>query len=416
MNNDNMKSIPTSSGWQMRVGVQAILIAFLMAIAAPALSQWEVTPVIKVGAESDDNATIDPRTDQEIELQGWLAEISADLTYDSDRTDFSLMPIYLIRNYSDNPEFENNDLYIRSVFDHQMQSSNFGLRVNYDEQQVRTAERSDVDLNVEDPDELDPNDTGAVRLTGQRQRLRFVPYWNWDFSNVSSIGARLDYFDVTYDDIIQGTLTDYKDARLALNYRRGLSNRTAFLVWVAGRTFQPDEPDIEDVSGTSAQLGFERALSPTTRIRALAGIEHTEVFDGEREPEPIGELTFTQRLETITMFAQYRRAVTASGAGQVSARDTVSINFTRALNEKISAGLGVRAYQTQDIGDIQTTFGEREYVQLSSEFIWFLNESFSIEATYAYTMIDRGEFLDGRANSNRINLWFAYRGNQGNRN
>ena len=415
MNNENKKPRTSPSGWQMINSVPALLAVALLFAAGPASAQWEITPIIKLGAEADDNATIDPRTDQEVELEGWLAEVSADLTYESERTNFSFLPTYLSRNYSDNPEFENDDIFVRSVLNHRMRASSVGIRVNYDQQQVRTAERTDVDLDTEDPDEIDPNDTGRL-LTGDRQKLRFVPYWNWNFSNRSSIGAQLDYFDVTYDDIVPGTLTDYTDTRLSLNYRYAFSDRTAFVAWASGRQYEADNPNIEDVTGASAQIGLERALSPTTRIRARVGVENTEQAAGSREPEMIGDLTFTQNLETITMFAQYRRAVTASGAGQVSARDSISINFSRSLNEKITAGIGVRAYKTRDIGDVVSLFNEREYVQLRSQFIWFLNESFSVEANYAYTMIDRGALLDGRANSNRINLWLVYRGNQGNRN
>ena len=46
------------------------------------------------------------------------------------------------------------------------------------------------------------------------------------------------------------------------------------------------------------------------------------------------------------MFAQYRRSINASGAG-ITLRDSLNFNFRRRLSENISAGLGIRAYQTR---------------------------------------------------------------------
>jgi hypothetical protein len=392
-----------------------LVAASLLLVSTASYAEWEITPVIKVGGEVDDNATVDPRTDQEVRLSGILADLSADLAYSSDLTTFSVRPTFLLRSYSDNPEYESNDIFLRSILRHQMRNSAFGFRVNYDEQQVRTAERSDVDLDLQDPDEIDENDSGRVLLTGDRQKLRFVPTWDYNFSNVSSFGVRVDYYDVSYDNVLANGLTDYTDSRLGLTYRRAVSDRTTFVATATGRRYEADDPLVEDVNGISGQIGIDREMSQTTRLRANIGVENTEQTVGSKEPEVIGDITLIQNLETISMFAQYRRAVSASGVGQVSVRDQISINFSRRLNEKISAGLGVRAYQTRNIGQVTSPFNEREYVQLRSSFTWFLSPAFSLQADYRYTVIDRGPALDGRANSNRINLWFVYEGNTGNR-
>ncbi len=416
MNTKNKKSMKLTIDRQPWHRKSLLFASALLLFSPASFADWDITPIVKVGGEVDDNATIDPRTDDnKIKLSGFLAELSADFAYSSDRTAFSFLPTYLVRKYSDNPEFEKNDLYMRSVFSHRTQNSRFGFRVNYDEQQVRTAERSDVDLDMEDPDEMDFNDTGRVTLTGDRQKLRLVPSWDYSFSDVSSIGARFDYYDVSYDDAIGSVLTDYTDARLGLTYRRAISDRSSVVVGVTGRRYEADDPLVEEVTGISGQIGLERDMSQTTRLRVMVGVENTERTVGEREPEVVGDVTLTQRLETISMFAQYRRGVNASGVGQVSVRDQVSVNFSRRLNDKISAGLGVRAYQTRNVGDVISPFNEREYVQFRGSFTWHLSQAFSVEADYRYTVIDRGPQLDGRANSNRVNLWFVYQGNTGER-
>jgi hypothetical protein len=415
MNRENKKNSRSSIGRLSRHKKSLLLASSLLLFSSASFADWDVVPLIKVGGEHDDNPQLDPRTDQEINLTGVLAEVSADFIYTTNQTNFNLVPILLHRSYSDNPEFDSDDLFIRSNYAHRFKSSSLGFLFRFDEQTVRTAERSDVDLDLEDPDEIDGNETGGVALSGDRQKIRFGPYWSWNISDVSSIGARVDYFDVSYDDVFLGALTAYTDSRLTLDYRRAISNRNRFVALLSGRQYEADDASVQKVNGSSAQIGIERDMTQTSRVRTMIGVENTEQPDGSKEPEMIGDITFTQRLETITMFAQYRRSVNASGSGQVSARDQININFTRRLNQKISAGLGVRAYKTRHLASGTSIFNEREYIQLRGSFAWYLSPSFSLEADYRYTVLDRGPLLDGRANSNRINLWFVYQRDGANR-
>jgi hypothetical protein len=107
------------------------------------------------------------------------------------------------------------------------------------------------------------------------------------------------------------------------------------------------------------------------------------------------------------MFARYRRAIIASGGGNLTIRDSFSLNFRRRLNERIMAGLGVRAYHSEGI-DAATSIDDRNYIQLQSTFRWYFSTSMVIEASYRYTISDRGATVGERANSNQVNLWFVY--------
>jgi len=111
------------------------------------------------------------------------------------------------------------------------------------------------------------------------------------------------------------------------------------------------------------------------------------------------------------VLAGVRRVLVGSGLGGISIRDSLFLNFTRQLNEKISAGLGVRAYHDEGLSD--TSRLDRDYVQLRSVFIWHLSRAFSLEVDYSYTMLNREGLLAGeRANSNRVTLWFVYQPNR----
>jgi hypothetical protein len=381
---------------------------FVFASANSALAQdWRFEPIFKVGAEFDDNATLDPRTDQEVDVTGLLLEARADVYYSSPTTSFFVQPRLLSRNYNDDAIPDSDDLFLRSNFLRRAELSTVGFRVNFDDQSVRTGERADSDLEIEDPDELTNDDTGRVFRFGSRQKWRVSPYWEYQVSNVSSIGVDLDYFDARYDDVFAGLLTDYSDARLGLNYRRSLSNVTTWGISLAGRTYDPKDVS-ESIDGYGVFAEIDHKVSEKTRVAITIGLADTEVSGSETDPEVVGDVRFTRDLETIRFFALYRRSIEGGGFGTVSLRDSFNLNFRRRLNERISAGLGVRAYRSKRV--IATlTNAERNYVQLQSSVAWYLTKSFVVEADYRYTVIDRGDdVIGGRANSNRLNLQFVY--------
>lgn len=389
--------------------LSALYIATLaIAPASSALAQdWRFEPIFKVGGEYDDNATLDPRTDQEVDLSGLLLNARADIYYTAPATSFFVQPRVVSRNYNDDSVFDSDDYFLRSDFRRRMKLSTFGFRANFEQQSVRTGERSESDLEIEDPDEIPDDDTGRTLRFGDRTKLRVTPYWEYQVSNVSSIGAKLDYRDTSYDDVFAGILADFSDTRLDLNYRRSFSNVTDWEIILTGRRYD-SENLAEEIDGYGVSAGIVHKLSEKTRVRARIGFEDTDESGADTDPEVAGFVTLIRDLETIRLLAQYKRSVSGGGAGRVSVRDSLNLNFRRRLSEKISAGLGVRAYQTKKVGGSDSD-EDRDYVQLQSNLTWFLTRSFIVEADYRYTVIDRGEGLGESANSNQVILWFVFR-------
>ena len=395
--------------------VLLIVCMAVLAIASPNSAQaqeWRFEPIVSVGGEFDDNARLGTRTDEEVELSGLLLDLKADIRYSSATTSFFVQPRVLSRNYNvksdvelDETVYDSDDFFLQSQFSHTGKSNTIGFRGTFDEQEVRTAERAISDLEIVDPDEFTDDDTGRIVLTGTRSKWRISPYWEYQLSNTSSIGANLDYFDVQYEDVFAGLLSDYSDARLNLNYRRSFSNVNSALLTMTARTYDVVDTT-NDITGYGLMAGFEHALSEKTTLTAMFGFEDTQQTGVEYDPEVVGYITLIRNLETIRMFAQYRRSVNASGAG-LDVRNSLNLNFRRRLSEKISAGLGVRAYQSSGVGS-SAFIEDRNYVQLQSTFLWYLSRAFVIEASYRYTVNDRGVEIGGRSNSNQINLWFTY--------
>ncbi len=395
------------SGPTVRIAASISCVVMLVVVTpAVALAQdWRFEPVVRVGAEYDDNAILSIRTDEEIESSGLLLDLEANISYSSEITSFSVQPRVQVSKYPDNSEFDSDDYFLRTAYKREGQKHTFGFRGAFDEQLIRTAERNDTDLDVDDPDDFIGDDTGRIFLEGSRSKIRISPFWGYRLSDSSSIGVQVDHFDVQYSDIPLGLFTDYTDSQIDVAYRRKFSAVNTGLLTVTARKFDADTLDAID--GIGASMGMEHALSENTRLTAAIGVAQVRQSGFSNDTEAVGSIRLTRNLETIRMIAQIRRSIATTGAGRITARDSFNLNFRRRLNEKLTAGLGVRAYRSSGVGSFATNV-DRNYVQLESSIRWYLSKSLIFETNYRYTVNDRSAIVGERADSNRINIWLIF--------
>lgn len=387
--------------------ILGIFVAGLFAAPA-AVAQWTFEPELKVGFERDDNAKLSTRTDDILDVNGFLAEGAVRFDYNSQLTDFFITPAVVSRTYDDASEIDSTDYFLRSVYRRNTEASVFRVRLDIDEQSVRTAERSDTDLDIDDPESIPDDDTGLVRFDGRRARLRVRPQWRYNFNDSSAMDLTFNYLEARYDDEVQLFLNDFSDMRLLASYRKSFSARTVGVITGTGRRYELKDESSE-TNGVGIMAGVERQLSETTRTTFMLGVEDTDSEISDPDPELVADISLRRRMETVNLLAQYRRSLSANGSGSIGVRDSINLNLSRRLNEKITAGLGARAYQTNSLDD-QVTINERKYVQLRAQFIWNITSSFSAEVDYRYTFQKR-QALTESANSNQVVVWFAYRPN-----
>jgi hypothetical protein len=403
------KQIMANSIVSSRLRLLSISTALVFFVAiSTAEAQWQIEPYLRVAADVDDNAYLSTGTTHDTE-SGYIVEGSARFGYTSEATDFFITPILRTKSYGSDTDLDSDDQFLRFNINHDTRSSNFQMRGNYSRQSVRTAERADTDFDILDPDEIPDDDSGLVGIKDRREWMQISPTFTYNMSNISSVAVSLNHADVRYDESFLGFLTDYTDTRLGLTYRRIWSERNTGILNATYRTYQTDQGDNE-FDGIGLNVGFDRSLSQTTRFRATAGLEDTDVSGDASEVSWVTDISLVRSLQTISLLAQYRRSISASGSGRLGARDSFNLNFRRDLNDRISAGLGVRAYITNPVDPSIVGFDERSYVQLRSQFTWRVTDVFSIDANYRYSFLDR-ENIGESANSNQVTIWFNYKPN-----
>lgn len=402
------KQIRTSSGARTRfAGLCAIsFLVLLGAMSSAEAAEWRFEPVLRIAGDFDDNPYLSIRTDNAESVTGYVLEGSAEVAYRSEKTNFEIKPTLRRRDYGSDSDLNSDDQFLALGFSHNTVATNFRFRGNFDRQSVRTAERADVDLDVVDPDEILDGDTGRVGVRGRRERVRLTPSFLYRASEASSIDMQLQYTDVTFDEDIGPFLTDYTDSRVNLSYRRKWSQRFTAVITGTYRNYQTEQ-GLSEITGAGLSFGFDRELTETSRLRLSIGFENTETDGSSDLTEPVANLSYVRRQKTTTLLAQYRRSISATGAGALGARDSYSLNFTRRLNDRMSAGIGARAYSTNAIDETAGPLDERDFLQLKANLTWHISPSFSLQTDYRYTFIDR-EALEESSNSNQVTIWLNW--------
>ena len=378
-------------------------------------ADWQFDPILRAAWDYDDNATLSSRTDDEIELSGYIAEASVDAIYTSARGYLSMRPMVRSRNYGEeNDEWNADDQFFRLFGFWDGDKNSFRIFGDFAREAVRTAELAPVvDLSEEiDPDDIADDQSGFINTSQRRNRYQLAPRWTYRFSNVSSLETEVSYVTATYEESENAiSLFDFTDINLRTQFRRSVSPRASMLFSLRARDYNSDrfggDQQTYEIAG-----GFVRRISENAQFRAKIGIESVDQEDvglptTSIDPQPTGELTYIQNLETIRFMAQYRRRINASGRGILTARDEIHLRFTRDLSEQVTVGLGARAYSTSTISGFANT---QDYVQIRSQVNWRFSRQFSLQADYSHVVID-GDLFDGAADSNRFTLWFTWRPN-----
>ena len=122
------------------------------------------------------------------------------------------------------------------------------------------------------------------------------------------------------------------------------------------------------------------------------------------------DVNLVRNLETVTLLAQVKRSVSGDGGGRgrLVLRDSFNLSVKKRFSERFDGGLGIRAYTTDQLSsDVSGSNEERDYAQLRAQLTYWLASTFSVQADYRYTYIDRSTAADD-ADSNSIILWLIW--------
>ena len=103
------------------------LVALMGSTTGAVAQDWRFDPIFKLGYEVDDNAALSIRTDEEVEIAGFQADVTARVDYLTETTIFSLIPRVRVRRY-DVSEFDSTDSFLKMIYSHKTLAHTFAFR------------------------------------------------------------------------------------------------------------------------------------------------------------------------------------------------------------------------------------------------------------------------------------------------
>lgn len=370
-----------------------------------AQANWYVSPELGIGVEYEDNprlSNIPGTTSSDV---SYGAEAQLVLFYNTERTDFKVTPRLRSNWYRDNSDLDSNDQFLTFDFSQAGQKSNFQFRGEYASEATRRAERSDIDFDIDDPDEIPDNDSGGGFENGKRDRLRLSPELSLALTERVDLLFSGEYLDTSYDSSVT-QLRGYTEYGMGASLGYKLTEKDTVSLNAGTGKFELEGSQF-DSSTHAFGIGYDRDISERTKFTMLVGSETTEDENGVDQNNPIGELSLTHRYALTRVIASYQRAVSSSGFGGLTLRDSIGLTVSRDMTQKLTLSGGIRSYQTSALDSSNVNFVERNYLQVRGRARWNLTREVSLDFDILYTDNERKapNQITASSDSSRIGLW-----------
>lgn len=389
-----------------------ILILGIFGAAPVANANWHVSPTIGLGVLYDDNTRLSDADSNFRSDTGAAIDAFAEFSYRQQLTDFSITPRIRSTKYNDDSDLDSTDGFLRLDYAHRGQKSLWRLRGNYSSESIRTAERSDVDFDIEDPDEIPADDTARVFSTSKRDRVRVTPEFSYQLSQRTSLRLDGEYQDTSYESDVSSSLVGFEQYSIGTSLGYAWSQRDIVSITARTGTYQADLSPT-DLSGSAFGVAFSRRLSERTQFRLNVASDTTEDGAGNDDTNTVGGISVIHRLETTRVIAAYRRNISGNGAGGLTLRDSFSLNVSRDISPRLTLSAGVRAYSSDALDEAGSTLNNRDYLQIRTNARWNYSRSVSFAVDYRYTQVDRitEDMNSFNTDSNQLGLWVYWQPN-----
>ncbi len=384
------------AGPSCRIGA-VILVVSSAAFVPPAvlaqlnLHSWDIEPGVRLQLLYDDNVRFsidDPQSSF-----GGIAEAYANLSRRTEVSDLTLRAAVVQLYYTDATELDSTDGSAEAAFAYRMERSEAGLvsRFVYD-----TTLTSEAEAET----------SGIVELNKRRNFFEISPYWEYSLTERARVGADVMLQEVSYEDVSEILLSNYRFGRVGLSGEYDFTERTALV----GR-LNYDRYDSEQADDNSETFGVEAGLryrfSERTTIRALAGARSATSTTGDatdsgddRSTGPIFEFGFEQDYEVGSIDMTLERSLLPSGRGSLLDTTRAVVQITRPLSERLAARLRAIGVRNRN-PDGEVSFNDRDFLLVSPGLRWRLAESTWLDLSYRYRWQDR-ELTSGDAVSNAV--------------
>lgn len=389
------------SSYEIRLLTVALL-AFLGCVTPmqTEAQQWTFEPVIRAGAEYDDNIRLRPDDDNVVDSGSLSLDGIGAIVRRSQSSEVKFIPRVRLRDFVEQ-EVEDLDDYFLDFFGRkETLKGSFGLQVRLSQENILRAEIENRDFD--NPDVIDPIDidTGQIRVGDVQERGNVSAFFNRSLTERVGFGLSARYLDVSYD----GTsdLQDFSSAALRTELTLQSSQRSVWALGAFGGEFESeDETNFNESQTTGIDIGYRYRVGERTELRASAGYQNVKtdstrngVVRDFEDDLTVFELTWIRSGETSRLVANVSQSVDAGGFGSLQKRTQFRVRYTTALSQRVNARIEGRL-QTIEPSGVQNPI-DRDFSRIRVALERRLSRAWSIEGSYTFTS---QEFSDQNTDS-----------------
>jgi hypothetical protein len=398
-----------------------LLAALTLCGVTESYAAWDLVPELSITAGSDDNLRLLPDEAPDLGNSG-MTMLDAQFTVSStgNRGNVFFEPRIRAESYSNTADevFDGQDAFAHLRGERRLQSGSLGFRVDFDRQDVKDAELTEA--TPEDPDvdtPIDP-DTGRLLFVNQdRERLYVSPYAEFALSERSSVLLEAQLLGVTYSEIELSGRVDFENHLFAAGLVRRVDERNEVSARVVVQQYEADyNQNKTDTVGVEGR--FSRPLARGAWSFELnTGVSRSDFTYLNSQDQLVDNadtsftygLRFRNRTDRNSFNIDVLRQTNPNAGGYLYLRDEIRVYMRRAMSERLTGGIGLRAYSSETLDDFAQS-DERDYARLELEMEWAIAPRVFLSGGYAFTSQEFADVTAVKAESNSIFLGITYRG------
>jgi len=371
-------------------------------------ADWHWDPRVDIAGNYNDNYGLESGSAQGVSVAGAILDVSLHASYLDPNTKFDITPRVQSIYYPGETEFDSNNLFLDSQFQHLWQRANFSVNELFWSQDVLRSFLPTTAIGTPLGQNSAGADLAAINQRVRQDLLVLSPTATFDLSPREHLDIGVQYLDVNYSQAIENQVQNFQSFTGSVGL--GFAVTPQSTITVSGNA-----SDLKPAAGSGAttygvQGQWDTHLSERMQAYAKLGVEHTS-FDlaqyGKSSATSVsGGLGISRKFVAYDLFADFTRSVSPDSDGDVVVRNDLRVRLEHKFSGRTSGYVGLRGIDQTALGNSADFVGQR-YGQGAIGVEWRIYRQFSIISEYAYTTLKESNSTQAPG-SNAVTITLRY--------
>ena len=371
-------------------------------------ADWHWDPRVDISGNYNDNYGLESGIVQNTSVTGAILDVSLHASYLDPNTKFDATPRVRAVYYPGQSEFDSNNAYLDSQFQHLWQRASFSVNEMFWSQDVLLSYLPTTEIGTP----LGQNSAGAD-LAAVSQRIRqdlllLSPSATFELSAREHLDVQVQYLNVNYSQAIQNQIENFQSFTGSVGLGFAVTQQSTITVSGNASDLKPAVGSGATTYGTQVQ--WDTHLSQRMQAYAKLGVERTSFalvqYGGSAATSVSGGLGMSRKFVAYDLFADFTRSVSPDSAGAVVVRNDLRVRLEHKFSGRTSGYVGLRGIDQTALGNSAAFVGQR-YGQGAIGVEWRIYRQFSIISEYAYTALKESNFTQ-TPGSNAVTITLRY--------